>query len=292
MLPSGNNAVFVGKVSGTTLTVNKVLRGSLSLGALVLGDGIPPNTSIAAFGTGAGGVGTYILNNSQLVGPEQTMSSGIEVIAFQVNRVPQPLSPDFVLMSPISMIRLETNVTTYRDVAFVGSIAGTQLTVVSLSFGAIQVGQTLFGIGVVAGTRVTAFQSGTGGTGTYTVSVSQALSVTNLASGGKDIMQPTQLTIQLDVHGPNSADNAQVISTLFRDPFGVDFFATSGFDVTPFYADDPKQLPFTNGEQQYESRWVISAVMQANQVTGVPQQFADELEFAELTSVEAEYPIP
>lgn len=56
-----------------------------------------------------------------------------------------------------------------------GSISGTTLTVSAVTSGVIAVGSTLSGTGVTAGTRVTALLTGTGGTGTYTVSVSQTV---------------------------------------------------------------------------------------------------------------------
>jgi hypothetical protein len=83
--------------------------------------------------------------------------------------------------------------------------------------------------------------------------------------------------VQLDVYGPNSADNSHTITTLFRDSYAVDQFATSGFDVTPLYADDARQAPFIDAESQWEDRWMISAVLQVNPIITVPQDFASEL---------------
>lgn len=93
-------------------------------------------------------------------------------------------------------------------------------------------------------------------------------------------MQPTHFTIQLDVHGPFSMDNAQIISTLFRDQYAVDAFATANQgDIVPLYADDPRQVPFMNAEDQYENRWIIEANIQVNQlVSSVPQQSANTLQ--------------
>lgn len=127
---------------------------------------------------------------------------------------------------------------------------------------------------VLPGTVVTEFDTGIGGVGTYIVSQSQTVSDQTISAGIQTLLQPTKVTMQLDVHGPNSADNAQVITTLFRDAYAIEQFKTSGFDVSPLYASDPKQVPFINGEQQYEERWTIDAIMQANPVMQVPQQFA------------------
>ena len=56
------------------------------------------------------------------------------------------------------------------------SSAGTVLTVTSVTSGQLGIGQTVTGVGVTAGTVITAFGTGTGGTGTYTVNNSQLIS--------------------------------------------------------------------------------------------------------------------
>lgn len=206
------------------------------------------------------------------------MPAGMEVVKSQDNRVPEPVGPDFITMTPLFRERLETNVDTYSDTAFTGSISGNTLTVTDVSLGAIKVGAQLLGNNLAANTAVTAFGSGTGGVGTYTVTPSQTVASQVMASGTQMLLQPTKVTIQLDVHGPNSGDNAQIISTTWRDEYAVDQFATSGFDVTPLYASDPHQVPFMNGEQQFENRWVVDLVMQANPIVTATQQFADQLE--------------
>jgi len=54
--------------------------------------------------------------------------------------------------------------------AFTGSIAGSTLTVSAVDSGIITVGQEVEGTGIPAGTYITALGTGTGGTGTYTLS--------------------------------------------------------------------------------------------------------------------------
>ena len=57
-------------ISGNVLTVSVVTSGVLSPGMAVSGAAITSGTTVIGFGTGTGGVGTYILNTSQ------TFSSG------------------------------------------------------------------------------------------------------------------------------------------------------------------------------------------------------------------------
>jgi hypothetical protein len=217
------------------------------------------------------------------------LPAGTEVIRGQDNRVPEPQGANFVTMTPMLRDRLSTNVDTFQDCAFTGSIIGTTLTVTAMSLGTISPGATLFGTNVAANTTITALGTGSGGVGTYTVSPSQTVSSETLACGGKSLLQPTKVTIQLDVHGPASGDNAAIITTTFRDDYAVQSFLSSGFDVQPLYADNAHQVPFLNGEQQIEERYVIDVVMQCNPIITVPQQFAAVLSIG-LTNVDVTYP--
>ncbi len=58
---------FTGSISGNTLTVISVANGIIPLGFYLSGTGVASNTKITAYGTGTGGVGTYILSNSTTV---------------------------------------------------------------------------------------------------------------------------------------------------------------------------------------------------------------------------------
>ena len=66
---------------------------------------------------------------------------------------------------------------------FSGAISGTTLTVSAVTNGVLALGSFISGTGVTAGTYITAYGSGTGGAGTYTVSASQTVSSTTITSG-------------------------------------------------------------------------------------------------------------
>lgn len=127
--------------------------------------------------------------------------------------------------------------------------------------------------------------------------ISQARLSTNLNTytdtgtnpGTQNFQRATRSTIQIDIHGPSSADNAAMIETLYRSEYATDSFKASGLDIQPLYCEDAKQMPFINGENQYEQRWIIYAVIQYNPVTAVPQDFADTLD-VNIVSVDATYP--
>lgn len=139
------------------------------------------------------------------------LPDGVECFQGQANRVPEPVGPDFVVMTQTNRVRMSTNVDLWDKTA------------------------------------------------------PDPDSVT--------IGQSTQVTVQLDIHGPNGSDYAQTIATLFRDDFGCQALDPTG-RIAPLFASDGNQIPFINGESQYENRWVMSAVMQGSPSLSTPQDFA------------------
>jgi len=137
-ISSPSSAVFTGSISGTTLTVTAITNGTIAINQALFGIGITQETVITALGSGSGGVGTYTINLSQSVASEQMNS----VIAGAV---------------------------------VTGSISGTTLTVTAVTSGTLYLGQTIQGSTVTAQTIITAFGTGTGGAGTYTVNNSQTV---------------------------------------------------------------------------------------------------------------------
>ena len=78
----------------------------------------------------------------------------------------------------VQIISIEIGSTNMPSAVVTGSITGTTLTVTSLTSGALAVGQVLTdAVGaIIDGTKITALGTGTGGTGTYTVSAMQTVS--------------------------------------------------------------------------------------------------------------------
>lgn len=72
--------------------------------------------------------------------------------------------------------------------SFTASISGTTMTVTAVASGTIAVGQVITGTGVTAGTVITALGTGTGSTGTYTVSASQTVASTTITIVGLDFL--------------------------------------------------------------------------------------------------------
>lgn len=114
---------------------------------------------------------------------------------------------------------------------------------------------------------------------------------TPLTIGGKDWTQtvytePTQIDLALDVHGVNGGDIGQIITTLFRSGVPDETFPPG---MSALFCDDALQVPFINGEMQYEDRWNIRLALQVNPELAISQDFADALD---LVLIEADMVAP
>lgn len=94
-----------------------------------------------------------------------------------------------------------------------------------------------------------------------------------------------EFSVQIDFYGPNAADWANIIETVLRDEYAVNFMGPS---VTPLYCNDAQQAPLVNGEMQYEERWILSAAFEFNPVVALPQDYYDTVTVIPV-NVEATY---
>ncbi len=79
------------------------------------------------------------------------------------------------------------------DASFTAAISGTTMTVSAVATGTLAVGQVVAGAGVTVGTVITALGSGTGATGTYTVSQSQTVgSAKSMTAGAVSVSFDSQ----------------------------------------------------------------------------------------------------
>lgn len=218
------------------------------------------------------------------------LPSGTEIVRGQVNRVPEPRSENFVQFTPVHRPRLSTTTIGFADCKLIGSIAGAQMTVTTVDFGKVEVGARVFGVGVAAATEITSQISGAaGGVGVYGVSPSQTVASKVLACGTQSAQQKTDVVYQVEAHGRLGGDNAQRVTTLWQSQFGVDAFAALAA-ASPLYASDPKQIPFVDGEKQFEDRWIVECHLQVDEtVLHIPQQYADSVVVG-LIDVDVNYP--
>jgi len=71
--------------------------------------------------------------------------------------------------------RYTWRIATVTSAIFTGTVSGTTLTVSSIKSGTLAVGQHFFAVGALQETVITALGTGTGGTGTYTLGLSQTI---------------------------------------------------------------------------------------------------------------------
>jgi hypothetical protein len=105
-----------------------------------------------------------------------------------------------------------------------GSISGTTLTVTYSPSQALGPGQTISGADVTSGTTITALGTGTGGTGTYTVSASQTVASRAMTASG--IPNRSKVYTTLSPSGGN--DTARIQTALNHCPPGRVVLLTTG----------------------------------------------------------------
>ena len=156
----------------------------------------------------------------------------------------------------------------YVYTSFTGSISGTTLTVTDVTNGTIEIGQVIYtytsspGAGIVAGTEITGFGTGTGGVGTYTVNISQTVPSTYIvASPPLNGLIPLQTSVS-EGFGDNrgvSADkfgNFWYSTTNYYDPSGTVFvnqplFGVSSDKGVTFSLEYSLPLPAANFKYDY-----------------------------------------
>lgn len=217
------------------------------------------------------------------------VASGTEVIQSQANRVPSPAGPNWITITPVMRGRLSTNVDAYSEATVEASITGTVMTVTAVIEGGLEPGAALAGDGVQPLSSVVAIIDATPGAETWRITPAQSVPAGLIFTGAAKLMQPTELTYQIEAYGPASADIVQIISTVWRDEFACQGLDAYGYGIQPLYSSVPRQLPFWSGEMQAINRWMIDLVLQANPVVTAPQQFAGTAEVG-VIEVDSRYP--
>lgn len=145
---------FTGSLATTTgvLTVSAITAGAIQPGMVVTAPGVA-GVTIESYGTGTGGAGTY---NTNYVG------ANIGPVVFTGAALPPPA---------------------FAATASSISTAGL-MTISAVASGNLAVGAPVFGTGIPANAVITALGSGTGGTGTYTISPAPATTLGSTAVTG------------------------------------------------------------------------------------------------------------
>lgn len=88
------------------------------------------------------------------------------------------------------------------------------------------------------------------------------------------ITSHTRVDVQVDFYGATAGDQCRAVKAVFRSAYTAAAFPDG---IVPLYCSDGLQSPLVTGEQQWESRWTLTASLQYNPVVSVPQEFADSL---------------
>jgi hypothetical protein len=182
---------------------------------VVSGVTIPLNPS-GSIGLGDGGAATDVI---------LTSSDGL-------TRYQQPGPTTVNYTNAITSI---SGVTVLDTATVTADISGTTMTVSAVSSGTLSVGQQVYGTGVSQLTKITALGTGTGGIGTYTVSISQTVASTTMVTGPDNygLLGTNQLNVigarQSGVPGRRQPlkNNDQVAAVNFR---GVNTANATGFN--------------------------------------------------------------
>ena len=170
VLGAYTSASFTGGISngsglaGTILNVSAVASGTIFIGQRISGTGITSGTFVTGFGTGSGGIGTYTVNTSQLVGGGTTITGAASAIATT------PASGD-------NSVNIATTAFVQSTVGVLGTMASQNASAVAITGGTIA-GVAISGATITSST-VGGLTLGTNGTGAKTIS-------TSTPTGGSD----------------------------------------------------------------------------------------------------------
>ena len=187
-----NQVIFYGTVSSTTLTVTSVISGTIVLNMTIAGSGLTTTgaiTTITAFVTGSGGIGTYTINplaSSTITNPNLMIGTGVaSTTSWFINSL--SLNPS----------------------SFTGSISNNVLTVSSITSGTLYLGTTITGTEIfLTNTYIIGFGTGTGGVGTYYINFSETETIPSEVMTSSP--NPGQITINSITSPP----------TLYIEQFG------------------------------------------------------------------------
>lgn len=95
---------------------------------------------------------------------------------------------------------------------------------------------------------------------------------------------PKRIDVQVDFYGPNAGDQCAAIKSIWRTTYCAGQFPAY---IQPLYCGDGIQAPLITGEEQWQSRWMLTVSIQYNPIVTVPQQFADSVSVGSVIQIDA-----
>lgn len=96
----------------------------------------------------------------------------------------------------------------------------------------------------------------------------------DLANSQINVSTSMRIDIQVDFYGPSAGDQCNSVVTIYRSEYSSAQFPSN---IQPLYCSDGHQMALVTGEEQYESRWTLTATLEYNPVISLPQQSANTL---------------
>jgi len=256
-----SNKLTVSSMTSGTLLANDVISGAAT-GTTITGNATAPYLPYAST-TGTGFAGTYQLNVGGVVQPQHVIPGTMHTSSKTITLSGATTTP--TVGTALGVV----------NASITGSISGTTLTVtavsgVSLAAGGAEVGSVLYGSNVTTGTRITGFLTGTGGTGTYTITPSQTVangSTVLIATFLPDSVTGSISGSTLSVTVAPSGTNLSVGDSLFGAGFKPNTHITaivSGSGGTGTYFVTPSQ---TVASGTIIARAAIVAAASANSIS-------------------------
>lgn len=94
------------------------------------------------------------------------------------------------------------------------------------------------------------------------------------AEASASITGPTRIDVQVDFFGSSAGDWSKAVKGVYRTPYAVAQFPPG---IAPLFCSDGRQTSLISAEQQYESRWTLTASLQYNPTVIIPLQSANTL---------------
>jgi len=101
------------------------------------------------------------------------------------------------------------------------------------------------------------------------------------------VIEMREVTVQVSAFGAGAGDALKQVCGLWRDFYTTDWFRANRPILSPLTAAEPRQLGFSNSENQYEDAWSVDLKIQVNYQRTIPQQFADQIK---VTTIPADLP--
>jgi hypothetical protein len=209
---AASNVLRVSAITALSNTSSGVLSNLDTIPTSVGSGRVLSFTTLSATGTtaGTGQTGDYLLDGTQQTinkGTDQTtqQSNGTNITVYNATGT-----------SPLvgTALAVVTGTGSFLPDSVTGSISGTTMSVTVASGTNLSPGDALFGVNILPSTKIVARVSGTGGTGTYTITPSQAVASSTIVDRPAVLMVTSASSFSVSRKPDTSLSGAQICGGL------------------------------------------------------------------------------